>query len=133
MRVNVPAAEITAVETYLSQKGINNAQKSTFGFYYKVEAPGSGATPTLCSNISIKYLGKLVNDSIFDQSLTTPVTFNLARLISGWQYGIPLIKPGGSIILYLPPSLAYGDNPDPRSGIPPNSVLIFEVQLISVG
>jgi FKBP-type peptidyl-prolyl cis-trans isomerase len=49
----------------------------------------------------------------------------------GWQYGLPLIKPGGKILLYLPPSLGYGSSP--VGTIPANSVLIFEVQLVSVG
>ena len=72
------------------------------------------------------------NGNIFDQTEANPATFLLGNLILGWKLGLPLIKPGGSIILYLPPSLAYGDNPDPRSGIPPNSVLIFEIKLVSV-
>lgn len=127
-KVNVPAGEIAALEAYLAQKGITDAQKSTFGFYYKIEAAGNGLTPTVCSNVTLYYQGKLIDGSTFDQTGASAVTFQLGRLITGWQLGLPLIKPGGKIKLYLPPSLGYGST---ASGpIPANSILIFEISLV---
>ena len=56
--ITVPASEITALESYLSGKGITNAVKDSRGFYYKIENSGAGVTPQLCSDISIYYIGK---------------------------------------------------------------------------
>ena len=58
------------------------------------------------------------------------VQFNLSGLIIGWQEGIPLIAPGGSITLYLPPSLAYGSTA--VGSIPANSILVFTIDLLAV-
>jgi FKBP-type peptidyl-prolyl cis-trans isomerase FkpA len=83
----------------------------------------------------VKYKGQLTNGNVFDQT-TTPVSFNLGSLIEAWKKGIPMIKPGGKIKLYCPPSLAYGsqvirDNAG-NTVIPANSILIFEVELTNV-
>lgn len=128
--ITVPAAEITALETYLASKNITNAIKDPRGFYYTISTPGTGATAELCSSISINYTGKLTNEIIFDETLGTPATFTLGELIAGWIKGIPLIKEGGSIILYLPPTMGYGSRTIP--GIPANSILIFDIDLIRV-
>lgn len=128
--ITVPATEITALETYLANKGITNAVKDARGFYYTIQNPGTGATAGLCNQITIFYAGKLTNDVIFDQTTTSPASFTLGELIAGWIKGIPLVKSGGRIILYLPPSLGYGNRDIP--GIPPNSILIFDVELLDV-
>jgi FKBP-type peptidyl-prolyl cis-trans isomerase FkpA len=70
----------------------------------------------------------LTNGTVFDQSLTNPVLYPLSQLIAGWQIGLQLIKSGGKIRLFLPPSLGYGNNA--VSSIPANSVLIFDVTII---
>lgn len=128
--ITVPTAEITALEAYLASKNITNAIKDPSGFYYTILTPGTGTTAELCSSISINYAGKLTNEVIFDQTLGTPRTFTLGRLIAGWIKGIPLIKEGGRILLYLPPSLGYGS--ESNSTIPANSILIFDIDLIRV-
>jgi FKBP-type peptidyl-prolyl cis-trans isomerase FkpA len=129
--VSVPAAEVQAVQAYLTSKGITNATLDPRGFYYVITTPGSGAVASPCNNITISYVGKLTNDNIFDQ---TPVgasrTFLLGQLIPGWIKGIPLVKPGGKISLYLPPSLGYGSVQN--GPIPANSVLIFDIDLLNV-
>jgi FKBP-type peptidyl-prolyl cis-trans isomerase FkpA len=129
-QITVPANEIAAVEAYLAQKGITDAQKSNFGFYYKIDVPGSGATPTVCSNVTLYYQGKLIDGTTFDQTGSSAVTFQLGQLISGWQLGLPLIKPGGKIKLYLPPTLGYGSRT--VGSIPANSILIFEISLVAI-
>lgn len=128
-QVAVPAAELQAVEAYLAQKGITDAVKYQNGFYYKVEVPGTGNNPTLCSNVVIYYQGKLVDGTTFDQTGSTPANFPLSNLITGWQVGLPLIKAGGKIKLYLPPSLGYGSRV--VGSIPANSILIFEITLVA--
>lgn len=132
--VAAPASEVTQLEAWLASATIT-ATKHCSGMYYTVDAAGSGATATICSTVTVKYKGQLTNGTVFDQS-ATPVSFQLNGLIEAWKKGIPLIKPGGKIKLYCPPSLAYG-NQDIRNGsgaiiIPANSILIFEVELVGV-
>ena len=119
------------VESYLQKQGITDAVKDSRGFYYKIVTEGAGVNPTPTSKVTIFYKGMLTNGSVFDQTGSSPATFGLNQLILGWQYGLPLIKPGGKIILYLPPELGYGDRS--AGSIPTNSVLIFEIDLVSVG
>jgi FKBP-type peptidyl-prolyl cis-trans isomerase FkpA len=126
--VTVPVAEITQVETYLTANNITNAVKHPAGFYYIIENEGAGNRPTLCTNVAFTYKGQLTNGTIFDQSLTNPVLYPLSQLIAGWQIGLQLIKSGGKIRLFLPPSLGYGSTA--VSSIPANSVLIFDVTLV---
>jgi FKBP-type peptidyl-prolyl cis-trans isomerase FkpA len=129
-----PTAEVTAVENYLSSKNITNATKHCSGMYYKIDTAGNGSvTPGICSIINITYKGYLTDGRIFDQSTTD---FVLDQLITGWKIGIPLIKAGGKIQLYIPPSLGYGyqDLFDKNQNliVPRNSVLIFEITLNTV-
>lgn len=125
--IAAPASEVQALRTYIQDNNIT-ATEDTRGFFYTINAPGSGAKPTICSNVSVDYVGKLTNGSVFDSA--NDISFYLSQLIIGWQEGIPLIAPGGSITLYLPPSLAYGSQA--RSGIPANSNLIFNINLKTV-
>ena len=122
------AAEISSLQNYITSNNITATQHSG-GFFYRIVAQGSGATPNLTSRITVKYTGTLTNGSVFDQN-TTGVTFTLSQLILGWQRGLPLIQKGGSIILYLPPSLAYGCQQ--AGSIPPGSNLIFSIDLVDV-
>jgi FKBP-type peptidyl-prolyl cis-trans isomerase FkpA len=126
--VAAPASEVTQLEAYLASATIT-ATKHCSGMYYTINAAGSGATPTICSTVSVKYKGQLTNGTIFDQS-ATPVSFNLGGLIEAWKKGIPMIKPGGKVTLYCPPSLAYGSQA--VGTIPANSILVFEVELVGV-
>lgn len=126
--LKAPASEIQAVQDYLTAHNIQATQHCS-GLFYRVDMPGTGTAPNICSAVRVNYEGKLTNDTVFDSS-TTPVNFNLTGVIPGWQKGIPLVKPGGRIYLYIPPSLAYGNNPN--GPIPANSILVFRVDLIAV-
>ncbi len=125
-----PQSEINAVQQYLATNGIAATQHPS-GLFYVIETPGTGATAGLCNAVSVKYIGKLTNGTIFDQTTGAPATFTLGQLIIGWQKGLPLIKPGGKIKLYIPPTLGYG--PNANGPIPANSILIFEMELVAVG
>ncbi|HMK05810.1 MAG TPA: FKBP-type peptidyl-prolyl cis-trans isomerase [Ferruginibacter sp.] len=125
----IPTAdEIASLQAYLSSNSIT-ATLDSRGFFYQVINPGSGPTPTLASTISFKYVGTLQSGVVFDQ-VQAPVTYPLAQLIKGWQYGLPLIQKGGTIKLYLPPTLGYGCGSP--GGIPPGSNLIFNIELTDV-
>ena len=130
--VAVPASEMTSLQAWVTANK-PAAILHPGGFYYEIIAAGAGTvTPTLCGNITVKYAGSLTNGFKFTSvnEETIPSTFTLGGLIIGWQRGIPLIKAGGTINLYLPPSLGYGASAS--ASIPANSILLFTVQLISV-
>jgi FKBP-type peptidyl-prolyl cis-trans isomerase FkpA len=131
--IAAPASEVTQLEAYLSSASIT-ATKHCSGMYYIIDAAGSGASATACSSVGVTYKGQLTNGTVFDQRSTS---FGLDQVIEAWKKGIPLIKAGGKIKLYCPPSLGYGSQVvrDPVTGntvIPANSILIFEVELTSV-
>ena len=92
---------------------------------------GSGEPCPPGAEISIHYIGWLLNGKVFDSSVGrgAPSTFGLNGLIRGWQEGIPGMKPGGIRRLYIPYDWAYGEAGSP-GGIPPRSDLIFEVKLL---
>jgi FKBP-type peptidyl-prolyl cis-trans isomerase FkpA len=122
-----PAAELDVeMQNYISANGIT-ATKHASGMYYQVIEPGSGATPTINSTVKANYTGKYTNNTSFDSGVAS---FPLTGVIEGWQIGIPLIQQGGKIKLIIPPYLAYGC--DDYRGIPGNSVLVFDVELLEV-
>ncbi len=135
--VTVPAEEITKLETFLDTSNID-AIKDSRGFYYSIQTLGAGASiEGPCNQVGVKYVGKLTNGTTFDQSTGNGVVFTLGQLIWGWRKALPLIKAGGKMTIYLPPTLGYGPQPiyDQTTGqikIPGSSILIFEVELTDV-
>ena len=124
-----PASEIASVQAYVNANHPAAVMHSS-GVFYEILSPGTGtATAGVCNNVTVKYSGYLTNGTKFDENLTG-VSFTLGGLILGWQKGIPLIKAGGSINLYIPPSLGYGSNA--VGSIPANSILVFNIQLLAV-
>lgn len=120
-----PPEEVNSLKQYIETNNIS-ATADKRGFYYRIQKTGSGTKPTVCSSVTVNYAGKLTNGEEFDSG--RGVSFGLDQLIVGWQEGIPLVAPGGSITLYLPPSLAYGSQE--QNGIPANSILVFTIDLI---
>lgn len=126
--------EIQAIQEYLDTNNLTAVQHCS-GLFYRVEDPGTGATPTACSNITVTYKSYFIDGTVFDQG-TTPIPVSLDQTIIGWRSGLQQIKAGGRIVLYVPPSLAYGnqDVTDQNGNvvIPAGSYLVFEVNLVSV-
>jgi FKBP-type peptidyl-prolyl cis-trans isomerase FkpA len=122
------SAEIASLQAYLTANAIT-ATFDSRGFFYQIITQGTGPTPNLASNVTVRYTGSLENGAIFDQN-NAGATFLLNDLIVGWRYGLPLIQQGGSIKLFLPPTLGYGCNS--VGGIPPGSNLIFTIVLTNV-
>ena len=126
------ASEIATLKSFLDSSKLEYHQLPS-GLFYKIVTKGAGDTATVCSAVLVKYKGQLLNGTGFDSSyVRSPngTAFNLGEVITGWQYGIPLIQKGGSIILYVPPSLGYGSSAN--GIIPANANLIFNVDLIDV-
>ncbi len=103
------------------------------GLRFKVISYGSGPKPKANSTVKCLYVGKLIDGKIFDSTRNRnnePAEFPLDAVIPAWTEGLQYIGVGGKIILYAPPSLAYGSS---RTGpIPPDSVLIFEIELVGI-
>lgn len=127
------ASESAYLQNYLTANNITASQKN--GMYYVINSQGTGASPNLCSTITVDYVGKLINGTTdgaqFDASqANSPLVIGLNNLIAGWQVVLPLVKSGGTVTLYIPPSLGYGSQ---TSGpIPANSYLKFVITLKSV-
>ncbi|MEO6404294.1 MAG: FKBP-type peptidyl-prolyl cis-trans isomerase [Ferruginibacter sp.] len=128
--------ERTYIENYLASNNFA-AFQHTSGFYYNITNAGTSAKPSICSVIRVKYSGYLFNGTLFDSyTSSSGISFVLGQLIVGWQKGLPLIGSAGTIILYIPPSLGYGqiDRRDANGAIviPANSYLKFVIELMDV-
>jgi FKBP-type peptidyl-prolyl cis-trans isomerase len=104
------------------------------GLEYKVVKEGTGPKPTANDTVTVNYRGTLTNGTEFDSSYKRgqPATFSVGGVIHGWTEALQLMPVGSKWELYIPPDLAYGDNPPPGSGIAPGSALVFEVELLSI-
>lgn len=123
-----PESESVALKAYLDSNSIH-ATADSRGFFYSILNQGdTSVRPSACSNITVTYTGRLLNGIQFDAANGTPIY--LQNVIIGWKEGIPLIGKGGSIILYIPPSLAYGTAV--KGSIPSNSPLMFAIDLLDV-
>jgi FKBP-type peptidyl-prolyl cis-trans isomerase FklB len=103
------------------------------GLQYKVIKEGFGAMPIATDTVTVHYRGTLIDGTEFDSSYSRgkPATFGVGRVIAGWTEALQLMKAGARWQLFIPPDLAYGEK-GAGSKIPPNSTLIFDVELISV-
>ncbi|WOE30799.1 MULTISPECIES: FKBP-type peptidyl-prolyl cis-trans isomerase [unclassified Acinetobacter] len=103
------------------------------GLQYKITKEGTGKSPTPTSMVKVHYTGKLVDGKVFDSSVSRgePIDFPLNQVIPGWTEGLQLMKEGGKATFYIPANLAYGPQGVPGT-IPPNSTLIFDVELLQV-
>jgi FKBP-type peptidyl-prolyl cis-trans isomerase FkpA len=118
-----------AIDAYLTTNNITALQDPS-GLRYVITTQGTGAKPTLTNSIKVKYKGTLLsNGQIFDQA-NSAVVFKLSSLITGWKIGFQLLPAGSKATLYIPSGLAYGTGS--VGSIPPNSNLIFEVELFEV-
>jgi len=95
---------------------------------------GTGDSPKPTQSVVVNYTGKLAsNGKVFDSTTgRSPATFPLNQVIKGFSEGISTMKPGGKRTILIPAALAYGAASPPGSGIPPNSDLIFDIELISI-
>jgi FKBP-type peptidyl-prolyl cis-trans isomerase FklB len=124
-----------AAQEFLTANGTKKGVQTTpSGLQYKVIKAGDAKAPLIVASdeVSVNYRGKLIDGTEFDSSYSrgVPATFPVGGVIKGWQEALVLMKPGANYELYVPPELAYGANP--RPGIPANSLLIFNVEVLSV-
>ena len=113
----------------ISKEGVQTTES---GLQYKVLTMGEGAKPAATNTVKVHYRGTLLDGTEFDSSYARnePISFALNRVITGWTEGVQLMPVGSKFIFYIAPDLAYG-----AAGggpIPPNSTLIFEVELLDI-
>lgn len=102
------------------------------GLQYRVIKEGDGATPENTQKVKVHYAGRLLDGTEFDSSIKRgePSEFGLNQVIKGWTEGLQLMKVGSKYEFFIHPKIAYGSRG--RPSIPPNSVLIFEVELLEI-
>ena len=119
---------------YLAEKAKEAGVEATeSGLLYKVLEAGDGAMPTPADQVTVHYTGRLTDGSVFDSSVQRgqPATFGVGQVIPGWTEALQLMKVGSKWEVWIPSELGYG----PRGAgndIPPNAVLNFEIELISI-
>ena len=104
------------------------------GLKYQVLKQGTGTvSPKATDTVKVHYHGTLLDGTVFDSSVQRgePVSFPLNAVIPGWTEGLQLMKVGDKFKFEIPPNLAYGPN-SPSPKIPPNSTLVFEVELLGI-
>jgi FKBP-type peptidyl-prolyl cis-trans isomerase FklB len=128
------AREANAAKEFLAKNAkVKGVVTTASGLQYKILAAGDKKAPPIAitNSVTVDYRGKLINGTEFDSSYArgVPATFPVNGVIKGWQEALVLMKPGAKWQLFIPPELAYGQRAQPK--IPPNSLLIFEVNVIS--
>jgi FKBP-type peptidyl-prolyl cis-trans isomerase FklB len=115
-----------------------NAQKQGVqtlpsGLQYRVFQAGEGRRPVPTDSVQVHYRGTLIDGDEFANSYAfgEPSTFSMNKVIPGWREALQLMEEGSKWELFIPPALAYGERGRAQA-IPPNSLLIFEVELIKV-
>jgi len=125
-------AEQTAMDKELNEK-YGTAKVTASGLRYITEREGTGVSPLATNQVTVHYVGTLLNGKKFDSSVDRgqPATFPLNQVIVGWTEGLQLMKVGGKTKFIIPPALGYGAA-GAGGSIPPNSWLVFEVELLDV-
>ena len=113
--------------------------KTPAGLYYTITEKGKGVMPKTGDKVTMNYTGTTMDGKIFDSNVdpafshVQPFTFGLGQgqVIKGWDEGIALMPVGTKGVLYIPSTMAYGER-SPSAAIPPNAVLIFDVEVVSI-
>ena len=124
-----------AAAAFLAENGKKPGVTTTAsGLQYQELKAGSGDSPKMGDSVQVHYRGTVLSGTEFDSSYkrNAPATFEVGHVIPGWNEALQLMKPGAKWRLFIPPQLAYDLRPPPGSGIPPGSMLLFDVELLSV-
>jgi FKBP-type peptidyl-prolyl cis-trans isomerase FklB len=126
------AASVEFLENNSSQEGVMTLES---GLQYMVleSGPAGGASPSATDSVLAHYHGTLIDGTVFDSSVDRgePAQFGLSQVISGWTEGLQLMSVGDKWRLFIPAAMAYGEA-SPTPAIPPNSALIFDVEIIEI-
>ena len=130
------AGNLAESEAYLAENAQNpGVTVLDSGLQYEVieSGPDGGESPTSSNSVLAHYHGTLPDGTVFDSSVDRgePATFGVSQVIAGWSEALQLMKVGDKWRLFIPPDMAYGEA-SPTPAIPPNSALVFEVELLEV-
>ena len=130
----VAEENLIAGRNFLNKNGQRNGVITTeSGLQYEIIKEGFGPKPSLTDQVTVHYHGTLLDGTIFDSSLEDePVTFEVGRVIKGWQEAMQLMPVGSKWTIWVPGDLGYGIRPMPGGEIGPNDLLIFEVELFDI-
>lgn len=123
------ATEIKMINEAIAN-GNTDVKENKEDVFYTIMKEGAGKQVALTDTVTVFYKGYLFpNGEVFDQTKDSPISFPLNRLIKGWQIGIPFCKEGGKIKLVIPSDMSYSIRTiSPK--IPPNSILVFEIEVV---
>jgi FKBP-type peptidyl-prolyl cis-trans isomerase len=109
-------------------------QKTASGLLYEIVKAGDGPKPASTDTVKVHYRGTLIDGKEFDSSYkrNQPAVFPVNRVITGWHEALQLMPVGSKWKLYIPSDLAYGPQGAAGGAIPPNAVLLFDVELLSI-
>ncbi len=128
--------EAQAIQKYLKDNNITPTQVLPNGLIYVEKQAGSGPKAAAGSKVKVHYTGMLLNGTKFDSSLDSgqPLEFTLGQreVIEGWEQGIALMSQGTKASLIIPSKMAYGERGAGGGRIPPNSPLLFELELVEI-
>ncbi|MCL2472319.1 MAG: FKBP-type peptidyl-prolyl cis-trans isomerase [Treponema sp.] len=120
-------------DAYLAENGLRSEVTTTAsGLQYEVLTQGTGAKPGPNDTVRVQYQGTFIDGTEFDSSYKrgTPAEFGVSQVIHGWTEGLQLMNEGSKFRFVIPSDLAYG--PNGSGSIPPNSTLIFTVELLAI-
>lgn len=118
-------------EFLAGNKGKDGVKTTASGLQYKILTEGTGPRPKATSRVTVHYRGTLLNGEEFDSSIGgQPATFRLNGVIPGWTEGVGLMNVGSKYQFWIPSQLGYAEQGSPPR-IPPNSTLVFEIELLS--
>jgi FKBP-type peptidyl-prolyl cis-trans isomerase len=126
------ATDDKTITAYLAKNGLKG-QKTEAGVYVVTTRPGTGPGVMPGDSVQVRYVGKLLNGKVFDQNVQDGLSYPAGQglLIPGWEDGVMKMKQGEKATIFIPSSLGYGEQGSPGA-IPPNSVLVFDLELVSV-
>ena len=126
------AASVDFLSANSAKEGVVTLES---GLQYMVleSGPEGSASPTVSDSVLAHYHGTLIDGTVFDSSVDRgePAQFGLSQVISGWTEGLQLMSVGDKWRLFIPAAMAYGEA-SPTPAIPPNSALIFDVELLEI-
>ncbi len=130
---NSDAAKKQGAAFMIANKNKKGVISLPSGLQYEVISQGTGKRPGKSDMVTVDYEGKLINGQVFDSSYKRgqPASFPVGGVIPGWTEALQLMPEGSTWMLYIPPTLAYGEA-GAGGAIGPNETLIFKVHLISV-
>ena len=123
------ALDTQIIDDFIAENQIQNVQIESKGIRYVIHEEGTGNNPVTSDSIKVNFEGRLLRGETFDDGEGDKLLLN--SLIAGWQIGVPLIKEGGNITLYIPSFYAWGTRGS-GDNIPPNANVVFNIDLIEI-